>query len=212
MHCVTVCHKPWHWTYNARTLKYFLKTRKPFSVSVEIAECLMIFFTQTILQINPWQFSSIDRLIDWLVNWLNVWSVVRSINWLIDWSLDWLIHLLVDWLIDWLIDWMSDFFFTDSIVHPTESQSNAVNRTVARYLDVQMRDHVLKLKWCHTCRLFRPPRSSHCSICDNCIGKGEGIWRFNQLMLGFIPLFTGFTARGSAERCRKSRVMMTWRS
>lgn len=64
------------------------------------------------------------------------------------------------------------YFIADSIAHPGDSQSTA-NRNVARYLDVPMKEHTLKLKWCHTCKLFRPPRSSHCSICDNCIGEME---------------------------------------
>lgn len=35
--------------------------------------------------------------------------------------------------------------------------------------DIQVNDSLVKCKYCITCHMIRPPRSSHCPICFNCI-------------------------------------------
>ncbi|XP_053942709.1 collagen alpha-2(I) chain-like isoform X6 [Cuculus canorus] len=46
-------------------------------------------------------------------------------------------------------------------------------RPPARTMEVVNNKYVVKLKYCYTCKMFRPPRTSHCSVCDNCVGKLE---------------------------------------
>lgn len=64
----------------------------------------------------------------------------------------------------------------------------------------------VKYKWCMTCRIYRPPRSKHCPICDNCVDKfdhhcpwvGNCVGRRNYVFFqrfihtSFILIIAGF--------------------
>ncbi|KIM30972.1 hypothetical protein M408DRAFT_65457 [Serendipita vermifera MAFF 305830] len=35
--------------------------------------------------------------------------------------------------------------------------------------DLRVRAGAVRVKYCTTCKIYRPPRSSHCKLCDNCV-------------------------------------------
>lgn len=78
-----------------------------------------------------------------------------------------------------------------------ERRQGTDGRVQARFL--RIRGITMKQKYCDTCNIYRPPRSKHCSFCDNCVLRFDHhcIWLGNCVGLHNYRYFVSLIYSGT---------------
>lgn len=61
--------------------------------------------------------------------------------------------------------------YIEKQIEVPNSTNSPTYRPPPRTKEITIRGQTVKLKYCFTCKIFRPPRASHCSLCDNCVER-----------------------------------------
>lgn len=86
-----------------------------------------------------------------------------------DWSLGFLIVGIA--LPVWCLYMLLRTSMSDPGIIPRQPLPPLAPRHLPREQDVMVNGHIVKSKYCDTCNVYRPPRCSHCSVCNNCVER-----------------------------------------
>ncbi|KAF9182291.1 Palmitoyltransferase zdhhc14 [Haplosporangium sp. Z 11] len=84
-------------------------------------------------------------------------------------------------------------------------------RNLPRQKEVQIGNYTVRLKYCDTCKIYRPPRCSHCRQCDNCVEDEDHhcIWLNNCIGRRNYRYFLIFVTTASVYAFLTSALSLT---